>query len=406
MQALILNQPGFNEVRRSGAPSEPAPTLPPVLRLGFRPFYLLAALFAAVAIPGWVASLLGYALPGVQIGLPWHMHEMVFGFAPAVIIGFLYTAARNWTGLPTPRGAHLAALAGVWIAGRIAMLAAPDGIAALIDLAFLPLAAWPIWRVLQRAGNRRNYFLVGLLGMLTLANLSFHASRLGWLQMDTMHPVQSAILLLVLIESTIAGRVLPGFTANAVPGSRPVVHERRDRISMGILGLTAFGWAIGLPGPAEAGLAMAAGLSVMVRAAGYLPHRTLRNPLLWILHLSYLWIAVGLVLLSLSCIGLASHSAAFHALGVGATGGLIIGMITRTALGHTARPLKAGAPETAMYLLLHAGALLRVLASLLGGTSYQPLVIAAAACWSSAFLLYVLAYAGRLTRARLDGRDG
>lgn len=406
MQAISLNPPGVTEVRRGGAQSEPAPTLPPVLRLGFRPFYLLAALFAAIAIPGWVASLLGHTVPGSQIGLPWHMHEMVFGFAPAVIIGFLYTAARNWTGLPTPRGSHLAALAGIWLAGRFAMLVAPAGIAAAADLAFLPLAAWPIWRVLQRAGNRRNYFLVGLLGMLTLANLTFHASRLGWVATDMMHSVQSAILLLVLIESTIAGRVLPGFTANAVPGCHPVVHERRDRMSMAIIALTAFGWAIGLPGPAEAGLAMAAGLTVMVRAAGYLPHRTLRNPLLWILHLSYLWIAVGLVLLALSCIGVASHSAAFHALGVGATGGLIIGMITRTALGHTARPLRAGVAETAMYLLLHAGALLRVLASLLDSASYQPLVMAAAACWSSAFVLYVLAYAGRLTSARLDGKDG
>ncbi len=406
MQPLILNQSTFTELRRGSAPPEPVPTLPPLLRLGFRPFYLLAALFAAIAVPGWVAGMLGFSLLGLQIGLPWHMHEMVFGFAPAVIIGFLYTAARNWTGLPTPRGTHLATLAGVWLAGRIAMLAAPAGIAAVVDLAFLPLAAWPVWRVLQRAGNRRNYFLVVLLGLLTLANLGFHASRLGWLQLGVMHPVQSAILLLVLIESTIAGRVLPGFTANAVPGCRPVVHDRRDRISMGILALTALGWALGLPGPAEAGLAMAAGLTVMVRAAGYLPHRTLRNPLLWMLHLSYLWIAVGLVLLALSCIGLASHSAAFHALGAGATGGLIIGMITRTALGHTARPLKAGIAETAMYLLLHAGALMRVLASLLHDASYQPLLIGAAACWSSAFVLYVLTYAGRLTSARLDGKDG
>lgn len=380
------------------------PNLPPALwRLGFRPFYLLAASLACVAIPLWIASLYGM-LPSP--GMAWHAHEMVFGFAIAVIIGFLYTAGRNWTGLDTPRGKHLAFLAGVWLAGRVALYALPPFPAAFIDLAFLPLATWPLWRVFQRAGNKRNYFLIGLLSVLTLANASYHAAALGGLPISPLQPVQGAILVIVLIETVIGGRVIPNFTANAIRGLKPVVDARRDRIGVALVALTALGYLSGLPGPAEAGLAAAAAVAVATRALGYLPHRTLRHPLLWVLHLSYAWIAAGLLLLALASIGLVASGAAFHALGVGATGGLVIGMLTRTALGHTARPLQAGKAEVLMYLALHTGALLRVAAALWPGPAYDALLLGSASCWSASFLLYVLVYAPRLSTPRLDGRDG
>ena len=163
----------------------PPPHFPPwssrhaVWALGFRPFYLLAALLAMLAIPVWLAPTLGWTgpLPGITLG--WHMHEMVFGFASAVLVGFLLTAGRAWTGIWTPRGGHLAALALLWCAARVAMLTGPTWLAALIDLAFLPLAAWSMYRVLDQAGNKRNMFLVALLGMLTFANGVFHAATLG-----------------------------------------------------------------------------------------------------------------------------------------------------------------------------------------------------------------------------------
>lgn len=390
-------------VSRPGAPSPEPSTVPALWRLGFRPFYLLAATLACVAIPLWVASLYG-VLPSPGMG--WHAHEMVFGFAIAVIIGFLFTAGRNWTGLDTPRGAHLAALAGVWLAGRLALVALPPLPAAAIDLAFLPLAAWPLWRVFRRAGNKRNTFLIGLLAVLASANAAYHAATLGWLSINALRPVQGAILVIVLIETVIGGRVIPNFTANTIRGLQPVVDPRRDRIGVALLGATALGYLLGLPGPAEAGLAAAAAVAVATRALGYLPHRTLRHPLLWVLHLSYAWIAAGLLLLALASIGLVPSGAAFHALGVGATGGLVIGMLTRTALGHTARPLVAGKAEVLMYLALHAGALLRVAAALLPGRAHDALLVASATCWSASFLLYVIVYAPRLAAPRLDGKDG
>src|SRR4051812_40793980 len=142
----------------------------PLWRLGFRPFYLLAAAFSVLAVPLWTAQYLGWTAAWPHVGLGWHMHEMVFGVALAVVIGFLYTAGRTWTGLWTPRNGHLAALAALWVAGRLAMLASPPVLAAIVDMLFLPLAAWPMLRVLQQSGNKRNMFLVGLLGLLTMAN--------------------------------------------------------------------------------------------------------------------------------------------------------------------------------------------------------------------------------------------
>ena len=376
----------------------------PLFRLGFRPFYLLAAVFAAVSVPLWIARYFGQMSILPHVGLNWHMHEMVFGFALAVIIGFLFTAGRNWTGLWTPRRGQLAALAGLWIAGRLAMLLAATPLAALVDLLFLPCAAYPIYRVLQRAGNKRNMFLVGLLGLLTLLNASFHAAVLGWISVAPMSAVQGAILVIVMIESVIGGRVIPGFTANAIPGIKPVMDAKRDRISLVLTALASLAWMADLAGPFTASLAVAAACAQLTRLAGWKPHVTLRKPLLWILHVSYAWIPAGLFLMGLAAVGLASSSAAFHVLAIGSMAGLIIGMITRTALGHTGRPLAAGRSEVWMYALIQAGVIARMLAAT--DVMRNTMLVIATACWSSAFLLYVVVYAPYLAAARIDGREG
>lgn len=378
----------------------------PLLRLGFRPFYLLAAAFAAISVPLWVARYFGMAVFLPRVDLNWHMHEMVYGFAVAVIVGFMFTAGRNWTGLWTPRRGHLALLAGVWIAGRLAMLLAPAPAAAVIDLLFLPLAAYPMYRVLQRSGNKRNLFLVGLLGLLTVVNLAFHASVLGWLPISPIAPIHAAILVIVMIESVMGGRVIPGFTSNALPGVKPVVDGKRDRITLTLTALAAVAWIVQLPGPLLAALAFAAACAQLTRLAGWKPHVTLGKPLLWILHLSFAWIPAGFILLSLAAMNLVSSSAAFHVLTVGSMAGLIIGMITRTALGHTGRPLNAGRSELIMYLLIQAGVIARFMASAGAFELRSPMLLVAAACWSIAFVLYVAVYGPYLLRPRIDGREG
>lgn len=385
---------------------KPALTYHPLFALGFRPFYLLAAAFAAISVPLWIARYFGMAQVLARVDLNWHMHEMVFGFAVAVIVGFLFTAGRNWTGLWTPRRGHLAALAGVWIAGRVAMLLAPALLAAAIDILFLPLAAWPLFRVLQRTGNKRNYVLVGLLSLLTLVNIVFHASVLGWLDISSSTPIHAAILIVVMIESVIGGRVIPGFTANAVPGVKPVTDAKRDRICLALTALAAISWVLSLPAPLVASLAFAAACAQLMRLVGWKPHCTLRKPILWILHLSYAWIPVGLFIMALAALKLASSSAAFHVLAIGSMAGLIIGMITRTALGHTGRPLTAGVSEQIMYVLVQVGVITRLLAAVDAMGLRAAMLVITAIAWSGAFLLYVAVYGPYLTSARVDGREG
>lgn len=400
MALMTIDEP------KVATPGKPSPTHHVLWALGFRPFYLLAAAFAAVSIPLWLASYYG-KMPGLaHVTLNWHMHEMVFGFAIAVIIGFVFTAARNWTGLWTPRRGYLAMLAGVWLAGRIAMLCAPAGIAAVIDLAFLPLAAWPIYRVLQRSGNMRNMFLVGLLGLLTIVNILFHLAALGWITISTILVIQSAILIVVMIESVIGGRVIPGFTANTVPGTKTIVNPKRDRITIALTALASLAWIFTFPPRLIAALAIAAACSQLLRLGGWKPQVTLRHPLLWILHLSYAWIPLGFILIALAALQVVPPNSAFHVLVIGSMAGLMIGMMTRTTLGHTGRKLKAGGNEMVMYVLIQVAVVARFCAALnITGWRDGELVVAAAS-WSAAFVFFLIIYGPYLFRPRLDGKEG
>ena len=380
----------------------------PLWRLGFRPFYLVAAIFATLAVPLWMAQYFNW-LPqdlGLHIGYLWHIHEMVFGMAVAVVVGFLYTAGYNWTGFWTPVRGKLAALVALWLAGRVAMLVAPPLFAAIIDWLFLPCAAWPLFRVMQKANNKRNYFLPGLLGLMAIANAVFHAIALGWLAVAPTVPVQAAILMIVLMEAAIGTRVIPMFTRNGAPGTTPLVQPKVDRASLGLLAASALCWVANVPVWLFAPLALAAAGLVLVRLYRWQALRTLAVPLLWIMHLSYAWIAAGLVLLVLARCNLVSASAGFHALTVGSMAGLILGMMTRTALGHTGRPLRAGRAEHCMFVLIQFSAFARVVSALGFDTTQGVVLILSAASWALAFATYAMVYVPYLSHARVDGKPG
>ena len=372
--------------------------------LGFRPFYLLAALFAAIAVPVWAVAYSG-AIELPMPGIWWHAHEMIFGFAVAVIIGFLFTAGRNWTGLDTPTGKPLMVLAGVWLAGRLAMAFGSGAWVAIVDLAFLPVAAGMLLRVLIKAKSKRNYFVGALPAMLALANLFFHLAALGVIEADPLTAMHLALGLVVLLETIVGGRVIPMFTFNAVRGVKQWRNVQVDWAAAIATGIALLLWALGAGAWAGAVSLVAAALQA-VRLGGWNPLATRGHPILWVLHLAYLWIPLGLALIALTQFGVLPRSAGIHALAIGATGGLIIGMITRTALGHTGRMLIAGGIETAAYALVLIAALVWVLTvgflpvAQLGG------VHAAATLWSIAFLLYVWRYAPFLLRARVDGKEG
>lgn len=386
----------------AGKPASPTFAL---FALGFRPFYLLAAAFAAIAIPAWVLTFSGAWVPSMP-GVLWHAHEMLFGFATAVIVGFLFTAGRNWTGLPTPTGWGLAALSLLWLAGRFAILVSGEALAAFIDSLFLPAAALALAWVLVKAESRRNYFIVGLLAALALVNLSFHLARLGVIGIEPLRPLWCALALITVLETTMGGRVIPMFTASALRGVRQWQHPRLNQAAIVATAVSLLFWAMGGDGLVGATFAMLAALLQTLRCAGWNPWATRKTPLLWVLHLAHGWIPVGLLLIGLSQLGWVSRSAAVHALAVGAMGGLIMGMITRTALGHTGRMLIAGTAETVSYALISCAALVRV-----GSVLWLPQYTAnanmlAAALWSAAFALYFVRYLPWLIRARPDGRPG
>jgi uncharacterized protein involved in response to NO len=377
----------------------------PLLRLGFRPFYLGAAAFAALAVPLWVALVLGrISLPLSVPPLLWHAHEMLFGFAAAVIVGFLLTAGKAWTGLETPRGGALGALALLWLAARAAAFGAPYPVYAAFDVLLLPLVAALLGRVLVRAGSRRNLPLVAILLLLALANAVFHGALLGVIDLNPVRPLHAGLALIVMIECVIAGRVVPAFTQSATPSLK---LQARPQLEVATLALTAVALAAWILAPAGVLPALALGGAALLqlrRLLGWQPWATRRRPILWILHAAYAWIPVGLALLALAQLGLVGVSAGVHALAVGATGGLVIGMITRTARGHTGRPLQVGRAEVAAYALVLGAALLRLLVPLAASPGVA--LAAAAAAWSSAFAIYLVRYTPWLLSPRLDGKDG
>jgi uncharacterized protein involved in response to NO len=391
---------------------EPEPTLPQrgrkaLFRLGFRPFYLLAALWAALAVPLWIAQFAGVLPPPLAYpAMLWHAHEMTFGFALAVIVGFLLTAGRAWTGLPTPTGARLAGLAALWVAARVFNYTGPGAMAMLLDAAFIVASMLAIGVVLLKARNYRNLFVLAVLTAFLVANSMFHLAVAGRIDVEPLKAVRFFVFVIVVLTCVIGGRVIPTFTANALRGVR---QWRDPRLDWASLALTAFALLLALL-PVPAGVVAAAcfvGAALQAaRLAGWNPWATRRVPILWVLHLAYAWIPAGLVLLALGALGVVPESAGVHALTLGAIGGLIIGMITRTALGHTGRPLKAEGIETTAYVLVHLAVLLRLAPMLVPALPYLPWTTAAASAWSLAFVVYLLKYVGVLTSPRLDGRDG
>lgn len=377
--------------------------------IGFRPFYLGAALFAALAVPLWYGAYSGeLSLTPALPPFAWHAHEMVFGFAPAVIGGFLLTAVRAWTGRPTPSGAGLAALFVLWLAGRVLLLSGPAPLAVAVDLAFLPALAGCLAVPLWRAGNRRNAFVVPLLLALAALNAAHHGAYAGWLDplwASRGHTV--AMDLVALLLAVIGGRIIPAFSANAVAGLNPTRRPALEVLALGLLAMVIVLDATGLaqqlpPGFTRLILAAAGGVH-LVRLLGWKPWATRGNVLLLVLPLGYLWLPAHLLLRAwLDAVPGLSSSLALHALSVGAMSTLMLAMMTRSALGHTGRPLRAGAIETFAFAAIHLSALCRVAGPLAWPEGYLIWTGAAAALWTLAFAAFTAAYAPIVSRPRID----
>ena len=393
-------------LREAEASPRPPPSGFALLATGFRPFYLLASLFAALSIPLWALQFSGLLGRPYLAGPVWHAHEMLFGFTLAVIVGFLFTAGRNWTGRPTPAGWPLAALALLWVAARLLVLSPFPIAAAVANVAFPLAAAIGLAIPFVQAGNRRNYFFVALLALLAVAAAFIHLAQLGLVALPPGFGIQVALDVVLFIVAVMAGRVIPMFTNNGVPGARATRRSAVERAALAsvlaLLVLDALGWN----GAPVLVVALAACVAHASRWALWQPWRTLRVPLVWVLHAAYLWVPIHLLLRGLGELGWIAPSLATHALTVGAAGGLIIGMMTRTARGHTGRPLRADRFETLCYAFVLLAAVVRVALPLVAPDLTLAAILGSAALWSAGFGLYAIRYAPLLTRPRADGQPG
>jgi uncharacterized protein involved in response to NO len=382
---------------------------PAVLSFGFRPFFLAGAAWAAVAVALWLPMLAGrLVLPTAFAPLEWHVHELVYGYVPAVVAGFLLTAVPNWTGRLPVVGWPLLGLFAAWAAGRVAVLVSGligAGPAAALDLLFLALLAGVVGREIAAAGNTRNLKVLAVLGVLFAGNAVFHAEA-AW-GGGGGFGMRAGIGATVLLVTLIAGRIVPSFTRNwlarQAPGRLPAPHGRLDAAAMVAGGAALALWTGWPEGAATAGLAaVAAGLHAL-RLARWAGERTAAEPLVLVLHAAYGFVPAGFALVALGALrpDIVAPSGALHGWTAGAIGLMTLAVMTRASLGHAGQALRAGRAEQAIYLACAVAALARIAAAF--GLWREPMLHLSAAAWVAAFGGFVLAYAPLLLRPRAKG---
>jgi uncharacterized protein involved in response to NO len=383
---------------------------------GFRPFFLLAGAWAVIGTGLWLAMLWGLVqAPGWAAPSMWHAHEMLFGFAAAAVAGFLLTSVPVWTGQPSVTGARLAALALLWLGGRLAV-----GFAALLPLRWLPVVvdvAFPltvaaaIGGPIYRARSERNYGFPAILVALAGASLLMHLAALGIGSGLGRAGATLGVGTFVLLVAILGARLIPLFTGNAAKRAGLELEIRRvgwaDRASAPLLVAFFVAYAI-RPGSAVAGgLAVAAAVTLAVRARGWGLRAALRDPLLWSMHAAWAWLPIGLAALGASALGVPiPSSVALHALTIGCIGGMILAIMSRVALGHTGRPFVAPGGMALAYVLVHSAAAVRVVLPVLRPEAAVPSWLASGALWLTAFSIFLVVYAPMLVRPRLDGAAG
>ena len=390
------------------------PSVRAFLSYGFRPFFLLGAAWAAIALLTFtIAVARGAPLPSDSLALArWHAHEMLFGFVAAAIAGFLLTAVPTWTASEPVRGVPLAMLAALWLAGRAALWPWPGLHGTpwiLLDAAFFPALALTLSLALVRARNYRNFQFMIFLLLLAAADFGILGTHLGWLVLP-FDPLRFAANLVMLIVAVVGGRILPAFTRNALlrGGTQCVLAPTPwlDRASLAAI-VAVLVVDLARQDSALAGVAAAVAALLVVRLSRWHGHRALAIPIVWILHAGYAWVAVALALKAVWLLGGVPWAANWlHALTAGAFGTMILGVTTRVALGHTGRELVVAKPITAAYWLVIAGAALRISAPAVVPAYYLESMLVAAAAMGRRIrdLLGHLCADARYAAARLTAR--
>ena len=379
--------------------SRPPYSGPALFSYGFRPFFLMAGLFALFVVPLWMAVWSGHVtLSGPFAPVDWHIHEMLFGYTSAVIAGFLFTAIPNWTGRLPTRGWPLMVLAALWVLGRIAV-AGGLGLGPIqvmvLDCSFMTLIGAMVVTEIVAGRNWSNLKVVVPVLLYLVANVTFH--------LEVMAQGQAAIgrrlgfAMVVMLILLIGGRIIPSFTRNWLvkrgPGPLPAPFGRLDAVSLAAT-LPALMLWVALPDAAvsASGMMLAAGAQV-IRLSRWLGWRTLASPLLLMLHLAFAFLPCGLFALGLAGFGIIPAAVGLHLLGIGGIGGMTLAVMMRASLGHTGRALEVGPMLAAAFACVALAAMVRVSATQEIG------LWLAAALWAVGFAGFLVHYAPILTSA-------
>ena len=389
--------------------------IPPLFRLGFRPFFLSGAIFSIVAITIWLLILKG-ALNFTPLGggYWWHIHEMIFGFGCAIVAGFLLTAVQNWTGVRGAQGNILIILLALWLLGRISLLFPAffgETLSMIIDLSFLPVVAFILAKPIIAIKQYRNLFFIPLLLLFTIANLEMHLAIINPQTFSINLSGYAAVLLITFLISVMAGRVTPMFTANGTQTDKATPAPWLDKLTNGSLAvlmiILLLHPIVGFNSVVFGILLIAAGIFQAIRWARWKPWITLAVPLLWSLHLALKFIWFGLILLGISYLTPEIPSNhIWHLLTIGGIGGLILAMISRVSLGHTGRPLTPPKAMSLAFILMTISALIRTFGPWLMPTATSIFIDISGFCWILSFAIFVYYYGPMLTSPRADDRPG
>ena len=379
----------------------------PFLGRGFRPFFFFGALYSVISLALWGVFYAGYVMPPYFMldAVSWHAHEMIYGFAMAIVAGFLLTAVANWTGGAPARQMHLAGLCLLWLLGRVVMhfdFGLPAWAIIAVESAFIPALALSLAIPLLRSWNKRNFIFLTLLSVLFACDLWF----LLTINMAALHV---ALMMILIMISLIGGRIIPAFTVAALRRKGIEAYQtpqmKMDITALASLVAVALCLVFAKDTPF---LGIAAGVSCLIhglRMRHYHTLKTFDDPLVWILHAGYGWLVVGLGLLALTGFGLLSVTAVIHALTAGSIGSMILGMICRVTLGHTGRELKVGTLTTLSFFAIQVTAIARVFGPILMPDHMNEWIIGSAALWSLCFAAYLWVYTPMLFTARPDGSE-
>ncbi|MCL1060295.1 NnrS family protein [Shewanella gelidimarina] len=398
---------------------DPAATekIPALFRLGFRPFFLGGALVAMLFVPLWLLtwffpehSLFQTDFWVKVVPLWWHPHEMLFGFALAIVCGFLLTSVQTWTNQPGMKGWALALTFGCWLIARIMLLlpvSIPLWLPAIFDSLFLGLTALKLWRCIYKVKQWQNIgFPIMLVAALSINLLSYYALSTRDFSLS-LQIWQAMIWWLGLLITIVGGRVIPFFTAIRIKQTKPTpiaLIEKSLIVVMVVLVIQAISKV--LPLAVEQALLLIAGVLHLIRWLRWFPHKTLKEPMLWSLHIAYLFLPIALLALAAKIHDTMAYHHLIHLFGIGTLAGICLSMISRVSLGHTSRNIYQGPNMTVAFLCIPIAAVLRSFMPIISPEHYQLWLWLAGAFWSLAFAMFVINYASILSKPRVDGRPG